>query len=168
MKHTYTLTQLQNAVNNSKSFAQVMKFLGLTPSGNAYSIIKRNIHSNNIDVSHFTGKGWTKGTKGKSKGPPKIPLNEILSGLHPQYQSYKLKLRLLEAGCFIPQCYSCFNTIWCDRPIPLQLEHKDGNRENNKLENLTLLCPNCHAMTETFAGKNKKNGRDGRTRTDTR
>lgn len=163
MKHTYTISELQLAVNNSKSLAQVMRYLGLTASGNAYLIIKRNIAANGIDTSHFTGKLWMKGTKGRTATPTKIPLEEILSGLHPQYQTHKLRIRLLEAGIFEHRCYKCGNASWNNLPIPLELEHEDGDCTNHRLQNLTLLCPNCHAMTATYAGKNKKSGRDGRT-----
>lgn len=155
-KHTYTITQLQEAVNNSKSFSQVFRILGLNSSGGAYLILKRNITNNKIDISHFTGRGWLKSTKGKRKSSIIIPLQEILEGLHPQYQTHKLRLRLIECGIFDHKCYQCLNVQWEGQPIPLQLEHKDGNCQNHILSNLTLLCPNCHALTETFAGKNKK------------
>ena len=95
------------------------------------------------------GKGTTKvsGTK--------IPLEEILSGKHPQYQSNKLRLRLLEEGYFQYKCYNCNLTEWLGSPIPLELEHIDGNSSNNLLDNLTLLCPNCHSLTPTYRGRNK-------------
>jgi hypothetical protein len=53
----------------------------------------------------------------------------------------------------------CSIETWNDKPIVLELEHKDGNSENNRPENLCLICPNCHSQTETFKGKNKGNGR---------
>lgn len=52
------------------------------------------------------------------------------------------------------QCEVCQNTEWCGKPIPLELDHVDGNPENNTRENLRLICPNCHAQTETYKGKN--------------
>lgn len=57
------------------------------------------------------------------------------------------------------QCQVCKNTLWCDKPIPLELDHIDGDYNNNSLENLRLICPNCHAQTPTYKSKNNGNGR---------
>lgn len=84
-----------------------------------------------------------------------IPLKDILEGKHPQYQSNKLRLRLLKEGYFEHKCSNCFLTEWLGKPIPLELEHMDGNSSNNLIDNLTLLCPNCHSLTPTYRGKNK-------------
>ena len=94
--------------------------------------------------------------KGTKKNNVKIPLNEILEGLHPQFQSNKLRIRVLSEGIFTRQCSSCMNTHWMDYLIPLELEHIDGNSCNHRKENLCLLCPNCHALTDTYRGKNKR------------
>lgn len=84
----------------------------------------------------------------------KIPLIDILEGKHPQYQSNKLRIRLLEEKIFEYKCYTCNNIEWLSKPIPLELEHIDGNCTNHLLDNLTIICPNCHAFTETYRGKN--------------
>ena len=97
-----------------------------------------------------SGKGLSKDASSRS-----IPLEEILQGKHPQYQSNKLRQRLLKDGYFEHCCASCNNIEWLGKPIPLELEHKDGNSSNHILENLSLLCPNCHAQTETYRGRNK-------------
>ena len=57
------------------------------------------------------------------------------------------------------KCYICNNETWNEKPIPLEVEHIDGNSENGKPENVSLICPNCHAQTDTYKGKNKGNGR---------
>lgn len=59
-------------------------------------------------------------------------------------------------------CFDCGNTTWLNKPIPIELEHIDGNHKNNNLENVKLLCPNCHALTPTYKGKNKGRGRHSR------
>lgn len=100
-------------------------------------------------VTNQAGKGISK------PSTQSIPLTEILDGKHPQYQSNKLRKRLLDEGYFQYKCYSCNSTEWLGKPIPLELEHIDGNSSNNKLNNLTLLCPNCHAFTDTYRGRNK-------------
>ncbi len=96
-----------------------------------------------------SGKGTTKNSS------LKIPTEDILAGNHPQYQSNKLRKRLLDEGIFPHKCNNCALTDWLGNPIPLELEHIDGNSSNNLLENLELLCPNCHSLTDTYRGKNK-------------
>jgi hypothetical protein len=93
--------------------------------------------------------------RGISKNMPSIPLSEILEGKHPQYQSNKLRKRLIEERIFEPKCSNCNLSEWLGGPIPLELEHIDGNATNHTIHNITLLCPNCHALTSTYRGKNK-------------
>ena len=59
-------------------------------------------------------------------------------------------------------CWKCNNSTWNDQPIPLEIEHIDGHSENNSLENLSILCPNCHAQTPTYKNRNMGNGRHAR------
>ena len=82
-------------------------------------------------------------------------MNEILVE-NSHYQTSKLRKRLIKEGYFEKKCYNCEKTIWLDKNIPLELEHKNGDRTDNRIENLTLLCPNCHAFTPHYRGKNKK------------
>lgn len=74
-------------------------------------------------------------------------------------QSFKLKKYLLRAKLKEYKCESCFNTEWLNKPIPLELDHINGQPHDNRLENLQLLCPNCHSLTPTFRAKNKRSCR---------
>ncbi len=94
--------------------------------------------------------------KGINKKMPSIPLNKILNGDNPQYHTYKLGKRLISENYKEHKCEKCNNTEWNNLPIPLELDHIDGNSFNHKLENLRLLCPNCHAQTPTYRSKNRK------------
>lgn len=85
----------------------------------------------------------------------KIDLLEILEGKHPQYQTMKLKKRLLKENIIENKCSCCGITKWQDKEISLHLDHIDGNNHNHVLKNLRLLCPNCHSQTDTWCGKNK-------------
>ena len=69
-------------------------------------------------------------------------------------QSNKVRIKLLREGYKEHKCENCGLTEWLGQPIPLELHHKDGNRNHNEIENYQLLCPNCHAFTESYRGKN--------------
>ena len=96
------------------------------------------------------------GLKGGSKPiEPKIPLQEILNGHHPQFQTYKLKLRLYNEGIFENVCSLCGISNWNNKPLNMELDHIDGNRTNHMLSNLRILCPNCHSQTDTYRSKKR-------------
>lgn len=150
----YSEEEFRDAASQVYSIAKLLEKLGLSPEGGNYKIAKNNIKKWSIDISHFTGKAWRK----NSTVPvvKAIALEEILSGLHPQYQSNKLRIRLIKEGIFKHICSCCNNTTWNNSPIHLELDHIDGDNTNNLLQNLRLLCPNCHSQTCNFRGRNKK------------
>jgi hypothetical protein len=112
-------------------------------------------------AKHFGVWKTNQSGKGISKpqldgDPRKIPLVEILDGKHPSYQSNKLRIRLFKENIKQEKCEKCELTEWLGKKISLEVDHKDGNPFNHKLSNLQILCPNCHAQTETYRGKNIK------------
>jgi len=90
-----------------------------------------------------------------SRGGKKLNLQEVLSGLHPYYPTIKLKKRLLKEKILENVCSICGITKWNDKPINMQLDHINGISTDHRLENLRMICPNCHSQTETYCGKNK-------------
>jgi len=150
-RRKYTDAQFIDAVRQARSHRQVLNLLGLKEAGGNYATLKRRIKELGLDTSHWAGQAWNKGVV---RGP-QLPVQDYLNNKR-SIQTYKLKLRLLKAGIFEHKCYSCGLTLWKGEPIPLELEHKNGNPQDNSLDNLTLLCPNCHALTTTYRGKNKK------------
>lgn len=70
------------------------------------------------------------------------------------YQTNKLRKRILKEGIKPHKCECCNFSEWNNKPIPLELSHKNGDNSDHTLENLELLCPNCHAQTDTYRGKN--------------
>jgi len=93
-----------------------------------------------------------KGTKKPIK--PKYSTKDILEGKYPHYQTFKLKNRLLKEGLKDNTCEECGISEWNNKPINCELDHIDGNRTNHRLNNLRILCPNCHSQTSTFRAKN--------------
>lgn len=146
----YTEAQLRDAVTQSTSLRQVLLKLKVAPYGGNYAVLKKAINYYQLDTTHFAGQAWNKG----KTLPAKQPLEAYLNNQVP-IQSYKLKNRLLKEGVFQHQCMNCHRTEWTGQPIPLELDHIDGNNNNNSLNNLRLLCPNCHALTPTYRSKNR-------------
>jgi Zn finger protein HypA/HybF involved in hydrogenase expression len=70
--------------------------------------------------------------------------------------SHRLKLKLIKDGAKDHRCEICSGVEWMGNPIQIELDHRDGNHYNNELSNLRIICPNCHAQTETYSGKNNK------------
>ena len=93
---------------------------------------------------------------GITKSKPWIPLKEIIEdNLHPHYQTYKLKRRLLAKGIKKNQCERCGISDWNGEKISMELHHIDGNRTNHCFDNLIILCPNCHSQTTNYRSKNR-------------
>lgn len=147
----YTEVQLRNAVKDSTSMRQTLMKLNVAPYGGNYDVLRKAIAHFQLDTSHFLGKGWNKGKTHE----PKRSLESYLSNQHP-ITSHRLRLRLIKEGVFEHKCSSCNKSDWLGHSIPLELDHIDGSNKNNQLKNLRLLCPNCHALTPTYRGKNKK------------
>lgn len=91
--------------------------------------------------------------KGRNTGLFYYPATEYL-GTGKFITSDHLKKKLLRDGIKEHKCECCGQTTWLNKPIPLELHHIDGDHSNNVLENLQLLCPNCHAMQDNNSGKN--------------
>lgn len=137
----YTKELLEPIVKSSFSYAEVISRLGKKQAGGTQAHIIKTIKKYDIDTSHFKGKGWNKG----KTFPKKYTIEEYLSNKR-FITSDALKKRLIKESLLDNKCYECGLTEWKDTPIPLELHHIDCNHDNNNLNNLTILCPNCHAM----------------------
>ena len=154
----YTKELLTTVVKESRSVRDLMLKLGLRACGGNYKIMSARLNRMDIDISHFSGAGWRKGMKGSYL---KIDLSKVLSkdskySTGSPYQSFKVKKLLYDNGLKKKECESCGITEWLGGLIVFELHHIDGNSFNNELENLQILCPNCHSITENFRGKNIK------------
>ena len=152
MRHIRTKEEYEIAIKNAKSIAQALRNLGIKDRGGNYRIIKSAIDKYQIDVSHFTGQGWNANLKFNPN--PKIKTEDLLVE-NSNYNSYKLKKRLLSEGYKEKKCECCGLTEWQGKEIPLELHHINGDNTDNRIENLEILCPNCHALTDNYRGRNK-------------
>lgn len=152
----WTDEQLVEAVENNESMAGVLRNLGLRSTGSNYAILKLKIKQLNLDKSHFTGQAWCKGDRHKDfiNRFVRIDLKYILVKDSTYLCTHTLKKRLICDNLLQNICYIC-NSLpeWNGKPLSLQLDHIDGDRTNNTIENLRILCPNCHSQTPTFSGK---------------
>lgn len=150
-KRSWTIDQLKSVVAESTSYWQVIEKLGLIPAGGNYAQLKKYVLEHKVDTAHFTGKVWNKGLRGIGK--PRITLAEILVQ-NSSFQSYKLKARLFKAGLKPQHCEQCrWAEVTSDGYLPLELDHINGDRTDNRLENLRVLCPNCHSLTPHHRGR---------------
>ena len=157
----WTAEDLRAAVGSSTSIAQVLRALGLQQAGGNYEHVRRRISELGLDISHFVGQAWNRGLVFRPNTP--APLDTIL--VEGRWAaSHHLKNRLIREGIKPPHCEICG---WAQRAddgrLPLELDHINGNREDNRLENLRVLCPNCHSLQPTHRGLNKRTRRSSTT-----
>jgi hypothetical protein len=138
----------QSICSSCDSIRDVLSKMGYRAnSGTMFNCVRERIKIDNINTSHFHK------LQGEKCG--KIPLIKILIN-GSLYNRAHLKRRLFAAGLLKNKCSGCGNTgIWNGKPLRLQLEHKNGNPDDNRIKNLDIMCPNCHSQTKTFCGKNK-------------
>jgi 5-methylcytosine-specific restriction endonuclease McrA len=157
-KRSWTNEELTVAVKDSASIRSVLIKLGLVPAGGNYRQVAQTIKDLDLNTEHFTGMGWRKNRT--FDFVPQRPLDEILVQ-HSDFQSFKLKKRLFREGLKTPKCERCgWAETSQDGRIPVELDHINGDRFDNRLENLQILCPNCHSLQPTHRGMNQK-GRGG-------
>lgn len=147
-KVVYSKELLQENIKNCYSFAELCKRLGLRPEGSNPKTIRKKLDQYEIDYSHFHGKGWNKLTH-CSYGNTGLPLDQFFT-IHSSATTSKVRNRLLKNNLKENKCEECGISTWKDKPIVIQLHHINGNNTDNRIENLQMLCPNCHSQTDSY------------------
>ena len=151
----YTQEQFIEAVKTSYSYAEVCRQIGLTPKGGNLRTVKGKIQKLELDTSHFTGQRWNKGKT--SETHPSIKKRDISELLveNSGWSSSAIRQRLIKEGLKEAKCECCGRADWLGVPVPLELHHINEVHTDNRLENLLILCPNCHAMTDSHLNVEK-------------
>lgn len=132
-------------------YSDVLRNLKLCTKGSNSKTLKKWINKHNIDISHFDPY---KGLMKKLSDNNRIPLSEILDGQHPNYNTTRLKNRILKSGIKKNICEKCgIGDVWNNQPLILQLDHINGDNNDHNILNLMLICPNCHTQTITWGRK---------------
>ena len=151
---SWTDGDLREVVRQSSTMADVIRQLGYKQSGGVHRWLTGHIRRLEISTDHFRGRGHPKGVKRPGSGR-RIPLEELLRE-NVQYSPSRLRARLVAEGLKENRCEECGIDSWCGRPLPLALDHINGDHLDNRLENLRILCPNCHSQTPTWCGKSRR------------
>jgi len=142
---------LQEILDNSKSYVELFNKMDLKVSKSLIKMLQYRIKKENLNREKFI-----ENTK-KNMFPFEKKLEDILIENSTYLSSSNLKTKLLKYESINYQCYICGISRWNNKKLVLQLDHINGINNDNRIENLRLLCPNCHSQTETYAGKKKKN-----------
>ena len=140
--------EVRQFVKDSTSYAGLARKIGYddaSKNGSAYRAVHQMITALNLDTSHFKGQGWNKDNFDYSrfKYGKKIKTANALNAIV-SLRGYK--------------CENCSLEEWQGEKIPLEIHHIDGDELNSDLSNLQILCPNCHALTDNYKGKNINRG----------
>lgn len=148
MKYDWSKENIEKAVENSDSYSDTLRKMNIPLQGNNSKTLKDKIEEYKIDISHFT---FEKQYKEGLSNFKYIPASEYL-GTNKQISSSKLKEKLIKEGIKENKCEICGISEWLNKPIICQLHHINGNHSDNRLENLQMLCPNCHSQTDNYCG----------------
>lgn len=134
---------MRAACRGARSVRTVMAALGLDPDRKlGRAAVEDHMRAIGVEPRHLDGQAWSRGRSGPRRGRP---LEEVLIVGPPALSTHNLKGRLLREGLLAYECAICGIADWRDEPLSLHLDHVNGDRCDNRIDNLRLLCPNCHS-----------------------
>lgn len=136
------------AVEGAKSYTEIFRRLGQRGGGGSTIVLKRRIKELGLETPDLIG------VRGVGHNPR--PKGFYRKDIVDMTDNAAIKSRLIFEGVLKNKCSRCSLTEWLGEILPLELDHIDGDNTNNKINNLRLLCPNCHSLTPTWRGRNRK------------
>lgn len=144
VKPKWRKENLVKVVKESNNYVECLKKLGIKNFGSSFNTLKKYIELYNINIEHFISPG-----EQIRKLSKEIPINEVLIE-NSSYNRTRLKERLYKEGLKERKCELCAqNEIWMDKKMSLILDHINGVNNDNRIENLRIVCPNCNATLDT-------------------
>ena len=153
-KVKYTKELIKEQVKNCFSLAELCRRLGLKVKGSNFQTIRKKLNEFNVDYSHFIGKRWNTNTSNPiyiNKYKPNLCEHSSLSSTNVKKLVYNLNLKENKCEC-------CGLTEWLGQPIICEIHHINGDATDNRIENLQILCPNCHSQTDNFRNRKRDKG----------
>lgn len=151
LRNSVTKEVLQTAIDKSLCWSDVLRILQLKIQGRYYTIVKEMADMHDISYEHFDFQLALR--RSKRLNPDKLSVFRINSNSdRKDIKSNIIKNKLIDYSCRDCKLIDMYN----GKPLTLHLEHINGINNDNRLENLCFLCPNCHSQTETYCGKNRK------------
>jgi 5-methylcytosine-specific restriction endonuclease McrA len=143
--------ELKNILNESFSIREVLNKIGYSSNGSGgYSQLKNECKLRNIEIPNYEYLGTSRVFNKKINDNDMFIENCSIS-------RQAIKKRIINNNLIEYKCLECDNIgEWNGKKLSLQLEHKNGINNDNRLENLCFLCANCHSQTETYSGKSNK------------
>lgn len=160
--------EFRTVIEQAYSYSHALSYFNLQNKGHNSNTIKDRIKHLGLSTAHFLGR-IESSTRSRQLTKERFIQNVLTE--NSGKQRHCVKKYLLRFDLIKYECSKCFNNgVWMNEKISLQLDHKNGINNDNRLDNLTFLCPNCHSQTDNFAGKacrkNTKNGWGSRVRSD--
>ena len=155
--YDWSRERVEKAVRESNCYFNCLENLGIPKRGCNYRTLKNKIKLYGLNIDHFSSKYRTVNGK-HSQRLAKNKSDEEIFCDSPKMKNSTIKREYIRRVLVTPRCEGCEITDWNGKPLEFQLHHIDGNSKNNKLENLKLLCPNCHSQTDNYANKKRKKG----------
>jgi hypothetical protein len=135
-------------IQESYTTVEVLSYFNMHNKGRNFVTLKQRIDELGLDTSHFCPHK-NRNSKRYSEKEYFVENSTIVRKT--------IKNRVIKEKLVTYECFACKNTgTWNNKKLSLQLEHKNGISNDNRIENLCFLCPNCHSQTETYAGKNTR------------
>lgn len=160
----YNAELLGPIVRASHSVAAVLRVLGLRPTGGNHRMISARIRVAGLDTAHFRGQGWSRGetktsnaTVARTAKRNSMTDAQVFVACSSYLEGPGVVRRFLAKG-WRYECAWCGIATWRDQPLVLHLDHINGINNDHRLENLRLLCPNCHSQTPTYGNRARDRG----------